>query len=47
MMKNAITNTLDHLNIRIFNNYINYLLATNLSDAVEAGNSIRLSLEDK
>lgn len=46
-MKNAITNTSDYLKIRIFHNYLNYILSTKLSEATEAGNSIRISLDDR
>ena len=46
-MKNTKTTPKDLVKIRIFHNYINYILSSKLADAKESGNTIATNFYEK
>ena len=47
LMKNTKTTPKDLVKIRIFHNYINYILSSKLADAKESGNTIATNFNEK
>jgi hypothetical protein len=46
-IKNARTTQKDFLMLKLFFNYLNYELKNKLVEAIEAGNSFRMSLDNE